>query len=171
MADAQASEVLALVGAATIESSSSALSYLNRFKIVTQDNETLSDWSSFSLSTQDSIASLLTGYTPEYSLSSVESGGAGMNVKWTIPEILIAKELDIYFAWSYDGSTYTNFEYADTVTSNSYYIKIPTVSSVKAVKVKFAVQIPTNIKIINTNALILETPGISTLPILDAGTI
>ena len=51
--------------------------------------------------------------------------------------------------------------------ANNYYIKIPT----GAEFLKAAVQVPTNIKIINTNALLFQSNGISTLPILDSGTI
>jgi hypothetical protein len=172
MSNLQASAVLAAVGAATIQNSSSSLSYLSRFKIVDSNNEILSDWSVPNLSVQDSVSSIITGYTPIYSISSVESGGVGLNIKWTVPEILDKQKFDIYFAWSYDnGSTYTDFVYAETVTSNNYYIEIPTVSTVKAQKVKLAVQLPTNKKIVNTNALLFQTPGVTTLPYLDAGTI
>lgn len=172
MANLQAQAVLAAIGAATIENSSSPLAYLNRFKITNDDNETLSDWSTLSLSSQNSISSIIAGYTPIYSISSVESGGVGLNIKWTVPEVLDKQKFDIYFAWSYDnGSSYTAFEYAETVTSNSYYIEIPTVSSVKAQFVKLAVQLPTNKKIVNTNALLFQTTGVTTLPYLDAGTI
>ena len=171
MSNLQASVALATTGSATIENTSSPLSCLVRYKIVDKDGNTLSDWSTFNFFTQDSISSIISGYTPIYTISSVESGGVGINVKWTVPAVLESSSLDVYFAWSYDNSTYTDFVYADTVTSNTYYIEIPTVSTIKAKKVKLAVQVPTNLKIINTNALIFQTPGVSTSPILDAGTI
>lgn len=172
MSDLQSVFVPATFGAATIETSSSPLIYLNRYRVVTENLEPLSEWSTFTKSTQGSIASIISGYTPIYSISSVESGGVGLNIKWTVPEVLERQEFDLYFAWSYDGTTYPDgFVYTDTVSSHNYYIEIPTVSSVKAKKVKLAVQVPTNIKTKNTNALLFETPATTTLPILDAGTI
>ena len=171
MSETKSVFVPAEVGPATIENSSSPLSYLNRYRLVTENGEALSAWSNFVFSSQNSVASIISGFTPEYSISSVESGGVGLNIKWTVPEVLERQTFDIYFSWSYDGTTYTSFEYTDTVSSNNYYIKIPTVSTVLAKKVKLAVQLPTNIKVVNTNALLFETPGIDTRPILDAGPI
>jgi hypothetical protein len=159
------------IGSATIEDASSELSYLNRYRLVSDTEEPLSGWSNFVFSFQNSVSSIISGYTPIYSISSVESGGVGLNIKWTVPEILERQKFDIYFAWSYDNINYTSFEYTDTVSSNNYYIEIPTVSTVLAKKVKLAVQLPTNKKIVNTNALLFETPGIDTRPVLDAGTI
>ena len=105
----------------------------------------------------------------------MESGGQGINVQWTVPDSFIIKQLDIYFSWCYDSSisgTYTDFEYADTVTSNFYYIDIPTNgSSVKAKFVKVLVQVPTNIKTVNANAKLFESSAKSTLPVLDGGSI
>jgi hypothetical protein len=172
MAEQIATAILAAIGSATIENSSSSLSYLNRFKVVSTDGETVSEWSTFSLSSQNSISSIITGYTPEYSVTSFQSGGTALNVRWTVPEILDRQKFDIYFAWSYDnGASYTDFEYSDTVNTYTYFIEIPIVSSVLAQYVKVAVQIPTGLKIINTNALLFQTGGLSTRPIFDAGSI
>jgi hypothetical protein len=157
---------------ATIQNSSSNLNYLFRYKVVTEEGQDITEWSSVNSLPQNNISNILNGFTPSYSISSVESGGAGINVKWTVPESFPANEFDIYFSWSFDnGSTFTDFEYTDTISSNSYYILIPTSSSIKASFVKVAVQLPTNIKIINTNASLFQTSGITTLPILDSGTI
>ena len=156
---------------ATVSDSSSNLNYFFRYNIITEDGEQVTDWSTINQLNQQDVSNLLDGFTPTYSVSSVESGGVGINVKWTVPDSFAAKKLDIYFSWSYNGSTYTDFQYTDTVTSNSYYIEIPTVSSTKATFVKFAIQIPTNIKIINSNALLFQSTGKSVLPILDGGTI
>lgn len=160
---------------ATIEDSSSEITYLVRYAIVSETGETLSPWSQINEINQQSATLLLNGFVPEYSVSSVESGGQGINVKWTVPDSFPVSKFDIYFAWSWDSNpltaTFSDFEYADTVSSNSYYIKIPLQSAVKAKFVKVAVQISTGKKIVNTNALIFQTSAESTLPILDAGTI
>lgn len=171
MSEQKAVFIPAAIGSATIENASSPLSYLNRYRLINENQEVVSDWSNFEFSSQDSVSTIITGYTPIYSISSVESGGVGLNIKWTVPEVLERQKFDVYFAWSYDGINYTNFTYTDTVSSNSYYIEIPTVSLVLAKNVKLAVQLPTNKKILNTNALLFQTPGVTTRPILDAGTI
>jgi len=153
---------------AVIKDGSSSLDYFFRYRLVTDEGEALSEWSGVNQETQGSISGVLGGFVPSISASSVESGGVGMNVKWTVPSSFPTNKFDIYFSWSYDnGGTYTSFEYTDTVTANNYYIKIPA----GAEYVKAAVQVPTNIKIINTNALLFQSDGISTLPILDSGTI
>jgi hypothetical protein len=160
---------------AVIENDSSNLIYLFRYNLVTEEGAYVSEWSTINQLNQNNINLLLDGFVPTASISSVESGGVGINVSWTVPESFIVKKLDIYFSWCYDSSisgTYTDFEYADTVTSNFYYIDIPTNgSSVKAKFVKVLVQVPTNIKTINTNARLFESPAKSTLPILDGGSI
>jgi hypothetical protein len=153
---------------AVIKNSSSSLDYFFRYRLVTDEGEDLTGWSGVNQQTQGSISGVLDGFVPSISASSVESGGVGINVKWTVPSSFPTNKFDIYFSWSYDnGGTYTSFEYTDTVTANNYYIKIPA----GAEFVKAAVQVPTNIKIINTNALLFQSNGISTLPILDSGTI
>ncbi len=160
---------------ATIEDESSEIVYFVRYKTVDNIGQAFSTPSQINRISQSSVSPLLDGFVPDYSVSSVESGGEGINVKWTVPDAFIASRLDIYFAWSWDSdpltATFSDFEYADTVTANSYFIKIPLESSVKAKFVKVAVQIPTGQKIINTNALIFQSSAQSTLPILDAGTI
>lgn len=153
---------------AVITSSSSSLDYFFRYRLATDEGEALTEWSGVNQETQGSISGVLGGFFPSISASSVESGGVGMNVKWTIPNSFPTNKFDIYFSWSYDnGATYTSFDYTETVTSNNYYIDIPA----GAEFVKVAVQVPTNIKIVNTNALLIQSNGISTLPILDSGTI
>jgi hypothetical protein len=153
---------------ATIENSSSPLDYLFRYRLVTDEGEALSEWSGINKTTQSSIYDILDGFYPSISASSVESGGVGMNVKWTVPNSFPTNRFDIYFSWSYNnGSTFSAFEYADSVTANNYYIEIPAGADF----VKVAVQVPTNIKIINTNALLYQSNQITTLPILDGGTI
>ena len=155
---------------ATIKDSSSNLSYFFRYNIVTSDGIPITEWSTVNQLNQNNVSNILDGFVPTYSISSVESGGTGINVKWTLPDSLIGVNLDIYFSWCYDSSiagTYTTFEYTDTVISNGYYIKIPTGANF----VKFAVQVPTNIKIINSNALLFQSTPKSTLPILDGGQI
>ena len=159
------------IASAVIANSSSNLDYFFRYKVTTEDGAPITKWSTIGRLEQQNVSNLLDGFVPTYSVSSVESGGVGINVKWTVPDSFAATKLDIYFSWSYNGSTYTDFQYTDTVTSNSYYIDIPTVSSIKATFVKFAIQVPTNIKIINSNALLLESTAESTSPILDGGTI
>lgn len=159
------------VASAVIVAPSSNLDYFFRYKITTEDGQPITQWSTINRLEQQNVSNLLDGFTPTYSISSVESGGKGVNVKWTVPDSFAATKLDIYFSWSYDGSTYTDFQYTDTVTSNSYYIDIPIMSSIKATFVKFAIQLPTNIKIINSNALLLESIPQSTAPTLDGGTI
>jgi len=160
---------------ATIENNSSELAYLFRYNIVTEEGGFVSEWSTINQLNQDSISVLLNGFVPTSSISSVESGGQGINVQWTVPDSFIIKQLDIYFSWCYDSSisgTYTDFEYADTVASNFYYIDIPTNgSSVKAKFVKVLVQVPTNTKTVNTNARLFESSAKSTLPVLDGGSI
>jgi len=156
---------------ATIADSSSNLNYLFRYNLVTEDGAPVTEWSKINQLNQQNVSNLLNGFVPTYSISSVESGGQTINVKWTVPDSFSATKLDIYFSWSYNGSTYTNFQYTDTVTTNSYSINIPTQSSVKASFVKFAIQVPTNIKVINSNALLFQSTAKSTLPVLDAGTI
>jgi hypothetical protein len=140
--------------------------------LVTDEQDILSNWSNINLLQQDSISTIISGYTANYTISSVESGGARLNVRWTVPEALINQKFDIYFSWSYNsGSTYTDFAYAETITANTYFIDIPYQSSIKATHVKVVVQIPTSIKIVNSNALLFQSTAQSTLPILDAGTI
>lgn len=157
---------------AVVEDVSSDLVYLFRYNIVSDEGDVVTEWSTVNQINQTDISNVLDGFTPTYSISSVESGGVGINVKWTVPDSFIIKQLDIYFSWSYDGSTYTDYEYADTVLSNNYYIDVPfNISSVKAKFVKVVVQTPTNIKVVNTNAQLFESTATSTLPILDGGTI
>jgi hypothetical protein len=160
---------------ATIQDSTSDIVYLVRYTVTSETGEILAPWSQINEINQQSASLLLNGFVPEYSVSSVESGGEGINIKWTVPDSFSVSKFDIYFAWSWDSNistaTFTDFEYADTVSANSYYMKIPLQSSIKAKFVKFAVQIPTRTKIINTNALILQSSAKSTLPILDSGTI
>ena len=157
---------------AVIKNSSSSLDYLFRYRLITDEGEALSEWSRVNQITQQSISGIMNGFVSSVSVSSVESGGTGINVGWTIPNNFPTSKFDIYFSWSYNnGVSFTDFEYVDTVTSNNYYIDIPVVSSVKAGLVKVAVQVPTNIKIINTNALLIQSSAKSTLPILDPGTI
>lgn len=153
---------------ATIQTSSSDLDYFFIYRLITDEGEALSEWSGINQATQSSISDILDGFYPSISASSVESGGVGMNVKWTIPNDFPTNKFDIYFSWSTNnGATFSAFEYADTVTANNYYIDIPAGADF----VKIAVQVPTNIKIINTNALLYQSNQITTLPILDAGTI
>lgn len=160
---------------AVVEDSSSELVYFFRYNVVTDEGDVVTEWSTVNQLNQTDISNVLGTFTPTYSISSVESGGAGINVKWTVPDSFVIKQLDIYFSWCYDSSisgTYTDYEYADTVSSNNYYIDIPTNgSNVKAKFVKVFVQTPTNIKIVNTNAKLFESTAKSTLPILDGGTI
>jgi hypothetical protein len=157
---------------ASISNSSSPLLYFMRYRLVTEEKTVISDWSTMNILQQNSVSSIISGFTPTYTISSVESGGSRINVRWTVPDPLNNKNYDIYFSWSYDGgSTYTDFVYAETVNSNTYYKDIPYQSSVKATHVKVAVQIPTTTKVINSNALLFQSSGQTTLPILDAGTI
>lgn len=160
---------------ATIEDASSEIIYLVRYTVISETGEVLAPWSQINEINQQNASLLLDGFVPQYSVSSVESGGEGINVKWTIPDSFSVSKFDIYFSWSWDSNpltgTFTDFEYADTVSSNLYYIKIPLQSSIKAKFVKIAVQIPTQKKIVNTNALIFQTSAENTLPILDSGTI
>jgi len=157
---------------ASIVDASSPLQYLTRYRLVTEEQNVISDWSHINSLQQDSISIILAGFTPVYTISSVESGGFRLNIRWTIPDNLIGQKFDIYFSWSYNnGSTYSDFMYAETITSNTYYIDIPYQSSVKATNVKVVVQVPTSIKVVNTNAILFQSTAQSTLPILDAGTI
>jgi len=152
---------------AVIKDNTSGLDYYFRYRLINDSAEVLSDWSKVNKITQNSISTILDGFYPSLSASSVESAGVGMSIKWTIPDSFPTNKFDIYISWSDNGSTYPAFEYIDTVTSNSYYVEIPANKNF----VKIAVQVPTNIKIINNNALLYQSNGISTLPILDAGTI
>lgn len=160
---------------ATISDSSSDIVYLVRYAVVSETGEQLSPWSQVNEINQGNTTLLLDGFVSDYSISSVESGGEGINVRWTVPDNFTVSKFDIYFAWSWDSdpmtATFYDFEYAETVTTNTYYTKIPLQSTVKAKFVKVAVQISTGKKIVNTNALIFQTPATSTLPILDSGTI
>ena len=160
---------------ATIEDESSEIIYFIRYRVLDQDAQSISPFSHINEVNQGNASLLLNGFVPSYSVSSVESGGEGVNVKWTVPDSFSISKFDIYFAWSWDSdpltATFSDFEYADTVSSNSYYTKIPLESSIKAKFVKVAVQISTGQKIINTNALIFQSSAESTLPVLDAGTI
>jgi len=161
--------------AATIENSSSDIVYLVRYAVVSETGEPVSPWSQINKVTQESTSFLLGGFVPEYSISSVESGGEGISVRWTVPDSFPISKFDVYFAWSWDSNpltaVFTDFEFAETVSANAYYTKIPLQSMVKARFVKVAVQISTGKKIVNTNALMFQTPAESTRPILDAGTI
>ena len=160
---------------ATINDSSSDIVYLVRYAVVSETGEQLSPWSQVNEINQGNTTLLLDGFVSDYSLSSVESGGEGINVRWTVPDNFTVSKFDIYFAWSWDSdpitAIFSDFEYAETVTTNTYYTKIPLQSTVKAKFVKVAVQVSTGKKIVNTNALIFQTPATSTLPILDSGTI
>lgn len=229
---------------AVIKNSSSSLDYFFRYRLVTDEGEDLTGWSGVNQQTQGSISSILNGFFPSISLSSVESKGNGINVKWTTPDSFATNKFDVYFSWCYSlsiGGAYTDFQFAETVTSNNYYIDIPLnvldaqtptgstnitfttkyphdivsgqqviVSGVtpagyngtrtaqsgttgstlvlnigsnpgaitvagnidnKANFVKVAVTVPTNIKIVNSNALLIQSNATSTLPILDSGTI
>lgn len=159
---------------ATIKDSSSELDFFYIYRLITDEGEALTDWSQINRTRQSNgVSGLLGTFIPSLSASSVESGGVGMNIKWTVSDSFPVDKFDLYFSWSYDnGTTYTDFQYTDTVTSNNYYITIPTVSSVKASFVKVAVQVPTNIKIINSKARLYQSSsGITTKPILDSGTI
>jgi hypothetical protein len=232
---------------AVIEDTSSDLVYFFRYNVVSDEGDVVTEWSTINQLNQNNILDVLAGFEPTYSISSVESGGVGINTKWTVPDSFIIKQLDIYFAWSWypDLSTavYRDFEYADTVSSNNYYIDIPingstiptqtptgttnitiTTSTVhniragervtisgasptgyngtwtaqagttgstlvvnigsnpgaitvagnavsKARFVKVSVQVPTNIKTLNTNSRLFLSTGTSTLPVLDGGTI
>jgi len=157
---------------ASIKTSSSPILYITRHRLVTEEQDVVSNWSHINVLQQDSVSSIISGFTPTYTISSVESGGSRITVRWTVPDPLNNKNYDIYFSWSFDGgSTYTDFTYAETVSSNTYYKDIPYQSSIKATHVKVAVQIPTTTKIINSNALLFQSSGQTTLPILDAGTI
>jgi len=157
---------------AVISNSSSPLDYLFRYRLVTNEGEALSEWSKVNKVAQGSISGIMGSFVSSVSVSSVESGGTGINVNWTVPNGFPTNKFDVYFSWSYDnGLSFTDFVYADTVTSNNYYIDIPVQSSVKAGLVKVAVQVPTNIKIINTNALLIQSDSKSTKPILDSGNI
>lgn len=110
---------------AVVEDGSSELVYLFRYNVVSDEGDVVTEWSTVNQLNQTDISNTLGTFTPTYSISSVESGGVGINAKWTVPDSFIIKQLDIYFSWSYDGSTYTDYEYADTVSSNNYYIDIP----------------------------------------------
>ena len=160
---------------ATINDSSSNIVYLVRYAVVSETGEQLSPWSQINEINQGNTTLLLDGFVSDYSISSVESGGEGINIRWTVPDNFTVSKFDIYFAWSWDSdpitATFSDFEYAETVTTNTYYTKIPLQSTVKAKFVKVAVQVSTGKKIVNTNALIFQTPATSTLPILDSGTI
>jgi hypothetical protein len=157
---------------AVIENGSSPLDYLFRYRLVTDEGEALSQWSRVNKVNQGSISTIMGSFVSSVSISSVESNGVGINVSWTTPNGFPANRFDVYFSWSYNNElSFTDFEYADTVTSNNYYIDIPTVSSVKAGFVKVAIQVPTNIKTINTNALLIQSNSKSTKPILDSGEI
>ena len=160
---------------ATISDSSSDIVYLVRYAVVSETGEQLSPWSQVNEINQGNTALLLDGFVSDYSISSVESGGEGINVRWTVPDNFTVSKFDIYFTYSWDSdpntATFYDFEYAETVTTNTYYTKIPLQSAVKAKFVKVAVQVSTGKKIVNTNALIFQTPATSTLPILDSGTI
>jgi hypothetical protein len=159
--------------AATIKDNSSDLSYLFRYTIVDKEGARLSEWSSINQAEQENVSNVLGSFTPTYSVSSIESGGRGIKVQWTVPDSFVAKELDVYFSWSYNSnaSTFTPFQYADSVTSNSYYVDIPFESSIKAKFVKVAVQLPTSVKVVNTNALLFESEIEDTRPLLDGGDI
>lgn len=159
--------------AAFIQNNTSNLKYIFRYNLINSEGTQVSEWSSINYLEQDTVSNILQDFTPTYSISSVESGGVGINIKWTVPDSFVAKKLDIYLSWSYnsDASGFTNYEYIDSVTSNSYYIDIPYQDSIKAKFVKIVVQLPTNIKIINENAMLFESSAVTTLPILDGGTI
>jgi hypothetical protein len=157
---------------AGIKDGSSSLEYFFRYRLITDEGEALTQWSEIKNITQESISEIMNGFVSSVSISSVESNGVGINVSWTTPNEFPTNKFDVYFSWSYNNElSFTSFEYADTVTSNNYYIDIPTVSSVKAGFVKVAIQVPTNIKTINTNALLIQSNSKSTKPILDSGEI
>lgn len=158
---------------AVVNNSSDNLKYFFRYNIITDTGEKVTEFSSINELLQDNLTNVLDGFVPNYSISSVKSGGVGINVDWTVPTSFIINKFDIYFSWSQDNITYTGFEYADTVTSNSYYIDIPFIGNppTKAKFVKIWVQVPTSTKSTNTNAKLFESTGTTTLPILDGGTI
>lgn len=160
---------------ATIKYGESDLKYFVRYYLVDEAGNRTSYLSNINEINQGNAVSLLNGFVPTYSISSVESGGQALNIKWLLPDNFASSKLDIYFSWSWDAGgaedSFIEYEYADTVISNSYYITIPTQSSVKAKFVKMAVQIPTQDKFVSTNALLFETVATTTLPILDGGTI
>jgi hypothetical protein len=234
---------------AVVEDSSSDLVYFFRYNVVSDEGTVVTEWSTINQLKQNNILDILNGFEPTYSISSVESGGVGVNVKWTVPDSFVIKQLEIYFAWSWDTNPSTavfrDFEYADAVTSNNYYIDIPfngsniktqtptgttnitittelphkisvgeqvtisgavpagyngvwtaqsgttastlvvnigsnpgpittaakVVGRTRAKLVKATVQVPTNIKTINTNGRLFLSTAESTLPVLDGGTI
>lgn len=114
---------------ASIEDSASDIVYFVRYAVVSETGQQLSPWSEINEINQESTSFLLDGFVPDYSVSSVESGGAGVNVKWSVPDSFASAKFDVYYAWSWDSNQNTavfpDFQYADTVTSNSYYLQIP----------------------------------------------
>lgn len=159
---------------ATIKNQSSQLNYLFRYNIVSENGDVVSPWSNIIELNQEDIQNLLNGFTPTYSSSSIESGGTAMKINWSVPDSFTPPKLDVYLSWAYDTNpiAYLPYTFAGSVTSNSYYVEIPfNYLNQKAKFLKVAVQLPTTKKIINTNALLFETPGISTAPVLDGGTI
>ena len=107
---------------ASIIDSSSSLNYFVRYRSVSENQDILSDWTNIKTIQQNSISTILNGFTPTYTVSSVESGGSRLNIRWTIPQSLSQSKFDIYLSWSYDnGGTYSNYQYADTVSSSIYY--------------------------------------------------
>jgi hypothetical protein len=157
---------------AVITDSSSSLDYFFRYRLITDEGDAITQWSEINNVTQESISGILDGFSSSVSASSVESGGTAVNISWTTPKDFPTNRFDVYLSWSSNnGLSFTSFEYADTVTSNSYSAEIPLVSSVKATLVKVAIQVPTNIKIINTNALLVQSDALSARPVLDSGQI
>lgn len=151
--------------------------YFLRYRVVSEDGVSRSNWSNIYSVTGNSVADLVDAGT-EIKLSLV-ADQLGVNIAWSMPDRIKDETFDVFVAWAYskdysDLPVYEEWIYSQTVKSNASYANTPS----GALYMKARIQISSTQNSISDTLLLVESQadingliGISTQAAVVGGSI
>lgn len=148
---------------ANVEAGSDIAKYLVRYRVISEDKTRTSAWSPKYAVEARTVQNIINDATVPY---TVFSNGDRLTLTWTTPSELTAPTFDVYVSWSTDNSTFTDYYFAGTASSQSFTAAVESGKKY----VKFWTQITTFPKNKSNAAKLFETTSTSTAYRINGGT-
>jgi hypothetical protein len=148
---------------ANVEEGSLVAKYLVRYRIISEDKTRTSAWSPKYAVEARTVRSIINDAIVPY---TIFSNGDRITLSWTTPEALTSPTLDIYVSWSENNSTWDAYEFAGTVSTDSFTLAVESGKKY----VQLWAQITTFPKNKSNAAKLFETTKTSTAYRINGGT-
>jgi hypothetical protein len=154
--------------------------YFLRYRVVSEDATSRSNWSNIYSVTGNSVADLIET-TTSIQLSIV-ADNLGMNIAWSMPDRIKDEVFDVFVSWAYSKDyanlpVYGDWVYAQTVKSNASYVDTSNTPS-HALYMKARIQISSTQNSISDTLLLVESEadndgliGVATQPQIVGGSV